>query len=109
MEELLMKLAADARIQQAVAMTTLDNGLHLFAYPLEQGMLIAMGTGPDAKVRAEDLLRKRERDLIRYGDWLPAMFNDGSLYVVRRMTEHGDDMTVLSSDAIDAAEELLSE
>ncbi|WP_034301018.1 hypothetical protein [Herbaspirillum sp. RV1423] len=109
MEELLMRLAADARIQEAVAMATLDNGMHLFAYPLEQGMLIAVGIGPDTQIRPESVLSRRAGNLARYGAWLPAMFNDGSMYVLRRMVEHGDDMTVLPGDAFDAAEELLGD
>jgi len=109
MEELLMKLAADARMQRAVAMVTLDNGLHLFAYPLEQGILIAVGGAADTQVRADVVVGRRARNMVRYGAWLPAMFNDGSLYVLRRMVEHGDDMTVLPDDAIEAAEELLSD
>lgn len=108
MEELLNVLASEARMQQAVAMNTLENGMHVFVYPLDGGMLVALGASPDAPVPADAVLRKRAGDLARFGAWLPAMFNDGSLYLLRRMTEHGDDMSTLSSEQWDAAGELLS-
>lgn len=108
MEELLARLANEARMQQAVAMATLGNGMHLFAYPLDEGMLVALGVGPEAMLENEAVLRKRADDMIRFGAWLPAMFNDGSMYVLRRMVEHGDDMSSLTAEELSAAEELLS-
>jgi hypothetical protein len=108
MEELLNVLAAEARMQQAVAMNTLDNGMHVFVYPLDDGMLVALGVGAAAQVQPEALLRKRGQDPARFGAWLPAVFNDGSLYLLRRMTEHGDDMSALSAAQWAAAGELLN-
>ena len=108
MEELLNVLASEARMQQAVAMNTLENGMHVFVYPLDSGMLVALGASPDTGLQAAAVLKKRADDLPRFGAWLPAMFNDGSLYLLRRMTEHGDDMSSLSAEQWDAAGELLS-
>lgn len=86
MEELVTRLIAECRLQEAVAMSTLDSGLHVFAYPLaDQRTLLALGLGPDAALTGEELLARRASRLEAAGDWLPAMFNDGSLYLLRRL------------------------
>ncbi|MPS30331.1 MAG: hypothetical protein E2576_02535 [Alcaligenaceae bacterium] len=95
MEELVLRLAGECRMQQAVAMSTLESGVQLFAYPLsEQRILLALGVGPDAALTAGELLSRRAARLRETGGWLPSMFNDGSLYLVRRLSaqeEEGGD------------------
>lgn len=86
MEELVLRLIGECRVQEAVAMSTLDNGMHVFVYPLsEQRLLLAMGVGPDVALTAEELLVRRASQLRQATGWLPSMFNDGSLYLVRRL------------------------
>lgn len=108
MEKLLLQLVQDARMEKAVAGVTLDNGMHLFAYPQEQGMLIAIGIGSGGHVQGESLLRKRSKNMQRFGAWLPAQFNDGSWYVIRRASDDDGDAPVISEDEFIAAEELLT-
>ena len=87
MEELVLRLAGECRMQQAVAMSSLESGMQLFVYPLsEQRVLLALGVGPDAALTAGELLMRRSASLREAGAWLPAVFNDGSLYLVRRLS-----------------------
>ncbi|ADJ62302.1 hypothetical protein G5B88_03950 [Herbaspirillum seropedicae] len=108
MKELIMRLIGEARIQQAVAMSHVDNGMHVFAYPQEAGMLIALGVSAEAPMRPEDILRRRGAELRLFGGWLPALFNDGGIYVVRRLSseeeEGGDEL----DSQLEAALELLN-
>lgn len=86
MNELVVRLIGECRLQGAVAMSTLDTGQHLFAYPLpHHGILLALGVEADAALAGEDLLARRAAQLPTAGRWLPALFNDGSLYLVRRL------------------------
>jgi len=98
MEELVLRLAGECRLQQAVAMSALEDGIQLFAYPLsEQQVLLAVGVGPDAALTAGELLARRASRLREAGGWLPSLFNDGSLYLVRRLSaqeEEGGDALV---------------
>lgn len=107
MEELLKKLLHEARMQRAVAMLRLDGGLHVLVYPLPAGAIVALGAPPDRPLAPKEVLRKRSSDLARYGAWLPAMFNDGSLYVLRRVVGD-DDEASLTDAALAVAEELLN-
>ena len=107
MEELLKTLLHEARMQQAVAMQRLDSGLHVLVYPLQNGVIVALGIPPDRPLPPKEVLRKRSSDLARYGAWLPAMFNDGSLYVLRRVSGQ-DDEASLTDAALAVAEELLN-
>lgn len=107
MEELLKTLLHEARLQRAAAMQRLDNGLHVLVYPLTHGAIVALGIPPDRPLPPKDVLRKRSSDLARYGAWLPAMFNDGSLYVLRRVGGQ-DDEASLTDAALAVAEELLN-
>jgi hypothetical protein len=80
------QLLAQARLHNAVAAATLAGGDRLFIYPLEQGVLLALGAPADAPQpqRAATMLRRRGSDLRRFGAWLPSLFNDGSWYLLRR-------------------------
>lgn len=107
MEELLKTLLHEAKMQRVVAMQRLDSGLHVLVYPLPIGVIVALGVAPDRALAPKEVLRRRSADLARYGAWLPAMFNDGSLYVMRRVTGQ-DDEASLTDAALAVAEELLN-
>lgn len=107
MEELVKTLLNEARVQRAVAMQRLESGLHVFAYPLDDGEIVALGVPPDRPLQPREVLRRRSSDMARYGAWLPAMFNDGSLYVLRRVSGQEDEAS-LTDAALAAAEELLN-
>ncbi|KQZ44749.1 hypothetical protein [Duganella sp. Root1480D1] len=107
MNEMYMQLAAQARLHNAVATASLAGGAQLLVYPLEHGVLLALGASAPGQqpLRAETLLRRRGADLRRFGAWLPALFADGSWYLVRRCSDsesHG-----LEDNEWLAAEELL--
>ncbi len=101
------QLVAQARLHNAVAMAALAEGSRLFVYPLERGVLLALGaTAQDGRpLRPETLLRRRGADLRRFGAWLPALFADGSCYLVRRCSD--SEAGGLDDDEWLAAEELL--
>lgn len=112
MEELLAHLSRTALMEQAVAAATLDNGLRLFVYPQDGGTLVAIGlpAASGRMVQGEALLRRRSADMGRFGAWLPALFNDGGWYLLRRCGgagAGGGDAAPLSQRELDAAEELL--
>ena len=108
MEELMKRLSHAAEMEGAVAQAVLDSGLRLLVYPLAAGRLAALGWPADSghQVHGETLLRRRSADMARYGDWLPALFNDGGWYVVRRLAVDGN-VDALDEAALAAAEELL--
>lgn len=112
MEETLVQLAQDARRERAVAIRKMDNGMQLLVYPLDDDVLVALGYERDLGhlVNTETVLRRRAESPSRYGPWLPAMFSDGSWYVVRRVA-HGSapaDVSILPEDELLAAQELLT-
>jgi len=109
MEELVIKLIGESRVQQAVAMSTLDNGMQVFAYPLaDERMLVALGVGSDSRLRAEELLARRAANLAHLDGWLPAMFNDGSLYLLRRLRAEEEESGDVLARQLALAEELLN-
>lgn len=109
MEELILRLIGECRVQAAVAMSTLDNGMHVFAYPLpDQGLLVALGVGPDAALTPEELLGRRAAQLQLAGGWLPTLFNDGSLYLVRRLSAEEEDGGEALAQQLELAGELLN-
>lgn len=109
MEELVIRLIGESRVQQAVAMSTLDNGIQVFAYPLaDERMLVALGVGSDSPLRAEELLTRRAANLTRLDGWLPAMFNDGSLYLLRRLRAEEEEGGDVLARQLALAEELLN-
>jgi len=109
MEELARTLVGECRMQQAVAMATVENGMRLFAYPLpDQGVLLALGGGPASSLTAEELLARRAGRLRQAGNWLPSMFVDGSLYLLRRLAaQEGGDAQELARQ-LELARELLN-
>lgn len=106
MEQLLEHLSRTALMEGAVAAATLESGLRLFAYPLEGGTLVAVGLPASSgrAVQGEVLLRRRAADMGRFGPWLPALFNDGGWYLLRRCAGGA---APLAADALAAAAELL--
>ncbi|SFL98036.1 hypothetical protein [Rugamonas rubra] len=110
MEDLLRQLAGSARREGGVASQTLDNGMELLVYPLPAGgAIVGLGGGRAGRPRAEELLRRRARDMARLGDWLPAQFVDGGCYLLRRLPPAALDGAAapLSDEQLAAAEELL--
>lgn len=110
--EELARLVNMARADDVVASNTLAGGMQLAVYPMEDCVLLVVGYGPELAhhVRMEDVLRKRGRDLARFGPWLPCVFNDGGSYVVRRVAvggADGDGMAAAEAD-LAIAEELLT-
>jgi len=109
MEELVVRLIGECHLQEAVAMSTLDSGMHVFAYPLpDHRTLLALGVGPDAAVTAEELLARRAAQLPSAGRWLPAMFNDGSLYLVRRLEADEEEGGELLAAQLELALDMLN-
>lgn len=109
MEELVMRLISECRLQEAVAMSTLDNGMHVFAYPLpDQRTLLALGVGPDSALTGEELLARRTTQLQVAGGWLPSMFNDGSLYLVRRLNAEEEEGGEVLAAQLELAQDMLN-
>lgn len=108
MEKLIDDLIARARAGQTVLTHRLDDGQGLLAYPLADGALVAIGQSGQAArhLDAEQLLRERSRQLPRMGSWLPALLQDGSWYLVRRIGMSGA-IAAPSDDEIAAVRKLL--
>jgi hypothetical protein len=89
MEQLLKQLIRAAAAERAVAVQELTNGMQLLAYPLEADIVIAVGYcgGSVCTLSAEELVRRRSDNLPKYSSWLPAMFADSTLHVVRRLAD----------------------
>jgi hypothetical protein len=112
MEDILKQLVRTAMLEKVAAVQELTNGMQLLAYPLAAGVLVALGyaAGAAGAISSAELLRRRSDNLKLYAPWLPAMFADGSLYIVRRLTEADPDANVppLSMDELMTAVELLA-
>ena len=109
MEELAVRLIGECRLHDVVAMTTLDDGMHVFAYPTRGGrILLALGVGADAALTAQELLTRRAAHLQHAGGWLPSMFNDGSLYLVRRLDADEEEGGALLAAQLELAMDLLN-
>ncbi|RJF97072.1 hypothetical protein D3870_21150 [Noviherbaspirillum cavernae] len=110
--EILANLCMIARIEQAVAKQQLDEGMQMLVYPMQRGMLVGLGfEGNEAhRVHAQEVVRKRSENIEQLGAWLPAMFSDEGMYIVRRfdhMPDVGESLP-LSEEELMAAKELLS-
>ena len=88
MDGLLTRLADRACREKAVASGSFTQGMQLLAYPIDNGVLVAIGFGQERvrSVPVERVLRMRTEQPARFGMWLPAAFADGSWYMVRRAT-----------------------
>ena len=100
MDGLLTHLADRACRDRAVASSNFSKGMQLLAYPLDNGVLIAVGFGPERNhgIPVEHVLRMRTEQPGRFGAWLPASFADGSWYMVRRATRDAFGRLPLPSD-----------
>ena len=108
----LNQLCQHACQKQIVVMNSSENGLQVFAYPVESGVVLGLGYGRDLahRVNAEKLLQMRSQNMARYGTWLPARFADGSIYVLRRLSfdsHKGGNMDV-GEDDLEKAQELFA-
>lgn len=110
MTELLVELVKRATLEHAVAVASIEQGITLMVYPLAGEMLIGVGLEGHYAQRIDSLeiLRRRASDARRFGPWLPALFQDGSWYVARRVRVLDPETPVLDQEALDAAEELLA-
>lgn len=111
MEDVLIRLLRAASIEEAVAVQELTNGMQLIAYPLEKDFLVVVGYGDGSQsaLSVEELVRRRSDDIARYSAWLPAMFADNTLHVVRRLNDVDTASAVppLSTEELLRAVELL--
>lgn len=108
MEKAITELAHACLQRREVGMLTRSDGTVLLVYPLEQGAAIGVGTSPGFERKLRSVLRKRTENLPRYGKWMPALFNDGSCFVITRVQEVPVESTVLDADVLAAAVELIS-
>lgn len=109
MEELAARLIGECQLNGVVAMTTLDDGMQVFAYPLRDGrILLALGVGADAALTAHELLTRRAAHLQLASGWLPSMFNDGSLYLVRRLDADEEEGGALLAAQLELAMDMLN-
>lgn len=108
MEDAITQLARTCVQQQEVGTLTQSDGTVLLVYPLEQGAVLGIGTGPGFERKLRSVLRKRTENLPRYGKWMPALFNDGSCFVITRVSEIRTGNAVLEPDILAAAVELIS-
>lgn len=112
LEELLTEAAEKANSEKMVATRKTSSGMQLLVYPMDDSLLVALGfeTERGRQVRAEEVLRKRSRNMARYGAWLPAQLLDGSWYVVRRLDapHFPQGGLLLSNNDLSFAQELLT-
>jgi hypothetical protein len=111
MEAMLRELVEVASRDEAVASRPIGNDMTMLVYPADggEGMLVAVGySGEHAHLApAMQVVRKRSSDLQRCGAWLPAMFNDGGIYVTARLG-FANGASDISDAELAAAQELLS-
>lgn len=108
MENTITELAHACLQKQEVGLLARGDGVVLLVYPLERGAAIGIGTRPGFERKLRSILRKRIENLPRYGKWMPALFNDGSCFVITRVPDVPADRVVLESDILAAAVELIS-
>jgi|GEM_PF-968489 len=114
MENQLLEMMKKARSNGTVITQRLDGEMELLVYPLQgkQGVIIGVGYGSEHahRVNMSDVLRRRTQNAARFGAWLPAVFRDGSHFVVMRVDREDAD-TRAAADLlgnIHIAQELLS-
>ena len=108
MEDALTQLALACQVRQEAGLLAQGDGTVLLAYPLKQGTVVGIGTGPGSEHMIRSVLRKRSEDLRRLGRWLPVLFNDGSCFVMIRVDDIPADRPVVDSEMLAAARELIS-
>lgn len=108
MENAITELAHACLRKQEVGLLARGDGTTLLVYPLEQGAAIGIGTRPGFERKLRSVLRRRTENLPRYGKWMPALFNDGSCFVITRVPDVSDERAILDADVLAAAVELIS-
>lgn len=108
MEDTITELTRACLQRQQVGLLDTTDGAVLLVYPLDQGAIIGIGTPPGFERKLRMVLGKRTSNLPRYGKWKPALFNDGSCFVITRVPEVLIGQPVIEPDLISAAMELIS-
>lgn len=112
MDELLTQIVKQCRRDWTVVVQAIEKGMNLLAYPMESGVLVAIGFDPDQshRINVELIVRKRSESMERFGLWLPTKFKDGSCYLVRRIKSQAlnGSEPVLPLTELIAAQELLT-
>ena len=110
MRETLNHIISQAIQEQQVMMASLSDGLTVFAYPAEKRIVLGLGLGRDDvhRVNSTELLKKRGRNMSRYGRWLPVSFIDGAIYVVSDLGVPDDAARDACVDDLVLAKELFS-
>lgn len=114
MKKPLLEMMTTACSQETAVTRRLEGKLELVVYPMQKkpGLVVGLGYGrEDAhRVNMPDILRRRTQDVARFGPWLPAVFDDGSCFLVMR-AEHGEPDEGLAESLVNeihTAKELLS-
>lgn len=114
MEEQLLDMMRTAKDESTVVSQRLEGNMELLVYPLQgrQGVILGVGYGSENAhfVNMSDVLQRRTKDAARFGAWLPAVFKDGSHFVVMRVDRDVSDESS-AADLVDKlliAQELLS-
>ena len=89
--EIALTLTTRALESGAVCRTALGAGLTVFAYPGEKELLIGLGYSRDRldAYTIDNALSRRFESPERFACWLPALFVDGSFYVMQRRRRDG--------------------
>ena len=87
LERVARNLVARAQQASAVARVELGDGLQMFAYPSAACSVLGIGClrlalRPDTIAQ---VLHQRFEQPGRFAPWLPAVFNDGSFYLLQRL------------------------
>lgn len=114
MEKQLLEMMRKASSDEVVVSQRLIDDMKLLVYPLQQkqGVIIGVGYGRENAhlVNMDTVLQRRTKDLARFGAWLPAVFSDGSRFVVMRVERDEPNESVAADliNDIHIAQELLS-
>lgn len=109
MKNALSNVIGTAQRERSVASLHIESGMVLLAYPMENDLIIGLGFERDRahEVRTDTVLSRRAQNISRYGAWLPAMFKDGSWFLLRRIADPAPDHGALTPDDLCIAQELL--
>lgn len=114
MEKQLLDMMQAACGKEVAVSQRLAGKMELLVYPLRgrPGVMVGVGYGADAAhlVNMDELLQRRTQDIARFGAWLPAVFADGSSFLVMRIDQPEPDEHLASrlANEIHTAKELLS-
>lgn len=108
MDDVLNTLARLAIQQQEVGIHTRADGVRILVYPLETGAVVGVSVESTLFTidRIRTMLRKRGRNLRRYGRWFPCTVANGECFVVTKC-DLSRNILMLEPDDLKIAEELL--